>query len=101
MTDPSSSPSRFARIGRAVAVLRACLAFVRRIIFSARAWVLLVVLVIALLATYYVLSDLHTPFTTDAYVQAYVVQVAPQIDGQVVRVVRRGEPGGEEGRAAV
>ena len=41
---------------------------------------------IVLLATYYVLSDLHTPFTTDAYVQAYVVQVAPRIEGQVVRV---------------
>src|SRR4029078_9270655 len=46
----------------------------------------LVILIIALLATYYVLSDLHTPFTTDAYVQAYVVQVAPRVEGQVVRV---------------
>ncbi len=54
--------------------------------FSARAWVLFVLLVIVLLATYYVLSDLHTPFTTDAYVQAYVIQVAPRIEGQVVRV---------------
>lgn len=61
-------------------------AFFRRIIYSARAWVLLVVFVIVLLATYYVLSDLHTPFTTDAYVQAYVVQVAPRIEGQVVKV---------------
>lgn len=58
----------------------------KRLVFSARAWVLLVLLVIVLLATYYVLSSLHTPFTTDAYVQAYVVQVAPRIEGQVVRV---------------
>src|SRR5262249_39768886 len=35
---------------------------------------------------YYVESDRHTPFTTDAYVQAYVVQVAPRVEGQVVHV---------------
>jgi multidrug resistance efflux pump len=86
-TDPSHPPSLLARIGRtAVAAVRAVLAFPKRLIFSARAWVLLVLAAIILLASYYVLSDLHTPFTTDAYVQAYVVQVAPRIEGQVVRV---------------
>ena len=50
------------------------------------AWVLLIVLLIAALIAYYVASDLHTPFTTEAYVQAYVIQVAPRVEGQVVRV---------------
>jgi multidrug resistance efflux pump len=58
----------------------------RKLLLSARAWVLFVVLVIAALVAYYVLSDLYTPLTTDAYVQAYVVQVAPRVEGQVVRV---------------
>jgi multidrug resistance efflux pump len=57
-----------------------------RLLLSARAWVLFILLVIALLVTYYILSDLYTPFTTDAYVQAYVIQVAPRVEGQVVRV---------------
>jgi multidrug resistance efflux pump len=43
-------------------------------------------LLILVLATYYILSDLYTPFTTDAYVQAYVIQVASRVEGQVVRV---------------
>jgi multidrug resistance efflux pump len=60
--------------------------FGRRLLLSARAWVLFVLLVIAVLVVYYVLSDRYTPFTTDAYVQAYVVQVAPRIEGQVVHV---------------
>jgi multidrug resistance efflux pump len=53
---------------------------------SARAWVLFVLLVIAALVTYYVLSDLYTPFTTEAYLQTYVIQVAPRVEGQVVHV---------------
>src|SRR6266481_9951499 len=58
----------------------------RKLILSARAWVLFVLTVIAALVAYYVLSDRHTPFTTDAYVQAYVIQVAARVEGQVVRV---------------
>ena len=46
-------------------------------------------LVIVLLIAYYAASDRLTPMTTDAYVQAYVVQVAPQVAGQVVRVYAR------------
>jgi multidrug resistance efflux pump len=67
-------------------LLEAVLSGGRKLLLSARAWVLFILLVIAALVTYYVLSDLHTPFTTDAYVQAYVVQVAPRVEGQVVRV---------------
>src|SRR5712672_3272421 len=59
---------------------------VRRLVKSARAWALFILLIIAALVTYYVMADLYTPFTTDAYVQAYVVQVAPRVDGQVVRI---------------
>jgi multidrug resistance efflux pump len=62
------------------------LRFLRRLLLSVRAWVVFVLLLIGVLVAYYVLSDLYTPFTTDAYVQAYVVQVAPRVEGQVVRV---------------
>jgi multidrug resistance efflux pump len=67
-------------------MLKAFLSGGRRLLLSARAWVLFILLVIAALVAYYVLSDSHTPFTTDAYVQAYVIQVAPRIEGQVVHV---------------
>jgi multidrug resistance efflux pump len=60
--------------------------FGRRLLLSARAWVLFILLVIAALVAYYVLSDRHTPFTTDAYVQAFVIQVAPRVEGQVFHV---------------
>jgi multidrug resistance efflux pump len=66
--------------------LRSLVTIGRRLLLSARAWVLFVLLVIAALVAYYVLSDRHTPFTTDAYVQAYVIQVAARVEGQVVRV---------------
>jgi multidrug resistance efflux pump len=79
------------RIFRAVllfpwTLLKAFLSGGRRILLSARAWVLFILLVIAALVAYYILSDRYTPFTTDAYVQAYVVQVAPRVEGQVVSV---------------
>jgi multidrug resistance efflux pump len=66
--------------------LRALLFGGRRLLSSARVWILFILLVIAALVAYYVLSDRYTPFTTDAYVQAYVVQVAPRVEGQVVQV---------------
>ncbi|HYT92774.1 MAG TPA: HlyD family secretion protein [Gemmataceae bacterium] len=66
--------------------LRALRAGARKILRSARAWILFILLVIAALVAYYVLSDRYTPFTTDAYVQAYVIQVAPRVEGQVVHV---------------
>ena len=58
----------------------------REFLLSARVWVLCVLLLIAVLVAYYVLSDRYTPFTTDAYVQAFVIQVAARVEGQVVRV---------------
>ena len=58
----------------------------RRVLLSARTWVLFILLVIAALVAYYVLSDRYTPFTTDAYLQAYVIQVAPRVEGHVVQV---------------
>jgi multidrug resistance efflux pump len=57
-----------------------------KLLLSVRAWVLFGLLLIAALVTYYILSDLYTPFTTEAYVQSYVIQVAPRVEGQVVRV---------------
>jgi len=59
---------------------------VRGFLLSARAWVLGVLVFVLLVIAYYVLSDRYTPFTTDAYVQAYVVQVAPRVEGEIVRV---------------
>jgi len=67
-------------------VLKAFFSGGRRLLLSMRAWILFLLLVIAVLVAYYVLSDRHTPFTTDAYVQAYVIQVAPRVAGQVVGV---------------
>jgi multidrug resistance efflux pump len=67
-------------------LLKALLAGGRKLLLSARAWVLFILLVIVALVAYYVLSDRSTPLTTDAYVQAYVIQVAPRVEGQVVQV---------------
>jgi multidrug resistance efflux pump len=59
---------------------------------SFRFWLCLIVVLIVVLVAYYVVADRETPFTTDAYVQAYVVQVAPQVAGQVMHVyVSEGE----------
>jgi multidrug resistance efflux pump len=67
-------------------MLRWLIAGGRKLLLSARVLVLCVLLVIAALVAYYVLSDRYTPFTTDAYVQAFVIQVAARVEGQVVRV---------------
>ncbi len=58
----------------------------RRLLLSVRAWLLFLLLVIATLIAYYIVSDRYTPFTTDAYVQAYVIQMAPRVEGPVVGV---------------
>ena len=90
MFDGKSFRSILVRFGRlALGVLASTAKFSRRLLLSARAWVLFILLVIAALVAYYVLSDRHTPFTTDAYVQTYVVQVAPRVEGQVVHVYVR------------
>jgi len=59
---------------------------VKRGVSSARFWVLFILAIIVLLVAYYALVNRYAPITTDAYFQAFVVQVAPQVDGQVVRV---------------
>ena len=67
-------------------VLKRLAAGWRGLVLSARFWVLCILLIIAALVTFYMLANRYTPFTTDAYVQAFVIQVASQVEGQVVRV---------------
>src|SRR6266566_4774605 len=87
MIDTRRFRSFLGQLGRILlAVVLAPVTIGRKLLLSARAWVLFILLVIAALVAYYVLSDRHTPFTTDAYVQAYVIQVAPRVEGQVVHV---------------
>jgi multidrug resistance efflux pump len=65
---------------------------VRRLIGSFRFWVIVIVCILVLLVVYYALSEIYTPLTTEAYVQAYVVQIAPQVAERVTRVhVREGD----------
>ncbi|MEM8660090.1 MAG: HlyD family secretion protein, partial [Pseudomonadota bacterium] len=54
---------------------------------SPRSWIIGLTALIVIAIIYYVAADRTTPFTTDAYVQAFVVQVAPRIDGQVVEIL--------------
>lgn len=49
-------------------------------------WVWTVVSLIVVVIVYYALLDRFTPYTADAYVQSYVVQVAPQVAGRVIDV---------------
>ena len=87
MTDTHRLSSFLRRVGTTLlAGLVSLMRIVQRLLLSARAWVLFVLSIIAALVVYYVLADRHTPFTTDAYVQAYVVQVAARVEGQVVGV---------------
>jgi multidrug resistance efflux pump len=87
MTDTHRLSSFLRRVGTTLlAGLVSLMRIVRSLLLSARAWVLFVLSIIAALVLYYVLSDRRTPFTTDAYVQAYVVQVAARVEGQVVGV---------------
>jgi multidrug resistance efflux pump len=65
---------------------------VRRVAGSFRFWVLVIVCLIVLLVAYYAFSEIYTPLTTEAYVQAYVIQIAPQVAERVVHVhVREGD----------
>jgi multidrug efflux system membrane fusion protein len=99
MIDTKRLRSFLGEVGRILlAVLLSPLKLVRRLLRSPRAWILFMLLVIVALVAYYVLSDRYTPLTTDAYLQAYVIQVAPRVEGQVVGVpvrenqaVRKGE----------
>ena len=75
---------RLARTMLAVVLLPYRIA--RKLLRSARFWTLFLLLLIGVIVAYYVVADRQTPFTTDAYVQAFTVQVAPRVEGQVVRV---------------
>jgi multidrug resistance efflux pump len=73
----------FAFVGASVRlVLRALRGVLRSFLF----WIVIIVAVIVVLVAYYAVADRETPLTTNAYVQAFVVQVAPQVAGQVIRV---------------
>lgn len=86
------------RVGRILlAVLLFPLRIAQRVLRSARVWILFILLLIATLVAYYVLSDRYTPLTTEAYVQAYVIQVAPRVEGQVVQVRVRENQSVKEG----
>lgn len=57
-----------------------------RLLRSARFWILFLLTFLVILIAYYALANHYTPYTTDAYLQAFVVQVAPRVEGQVVQV---------------
>jgi len=87
MIDIHRFRSFFGRLARtALAVLLFPIRIARRFLLSARAWILFLLLLVAAIVTYYILSNRYTPLTTDAYIQAYVIQVAPRVEGQVVHV---------------
>lgn len=62
------------------------LLWVLSLFVSFRFWLLILLVFFGLLIAYHVQADRLTPMATDAYLQAYVVQVAPQVEGRVVRV---------------
>lgn len=71
------------------AVLRVPWAILKRLwrfAISARGVAVVIVLFLTALVAYFAVSNRYTPYTADAYVQAYVVQVAARIDGQVTDV---------------
>lgn len=75
------------------------MAALRRGVTTIRFWVSLAFLLILVLVAYYVASDRVTPMTRDAYVQAFVIPVAPLVAGEVTNVfvkngsvVKKGDP---------
>ena len=82
MTSPATTVQpggTSSRVGRAVRWIYG----LRR---SFRFWLIALLLLILLLVAYFVGADRYAPLTTDAFVQAYVVQIAPQVGGQVTRL---------------
>ena len=83
---PSPAPARRSparRFARALTwPFRVALAVLR----SFWTWLLVLLAVLVAVVAYYIIADRDTPLTTDAYLQAYVVRVAPQVSGRVVRV---------------
>ncbi|MCR9136231.1 MAG: efflux RND transporter periplasmic adaptor subunit [Alphaproteobacteria bacterium] len=75
------------------------MAALRHGVTTIRFWVSLAFCLIILLLVYYIASDRITPMTRDAYVQAFVIPVAPLVSGEVTEVfvengstVEKGDP---------
>jgi multidrug resistance efflux pump len=66
--------------------LRTCCLWPFKVLGKASFWITFLFALLALLVAYYAVANRFTPYTNDAYAQAYVIQVAPQVAGQVVRV---------------
>ena len=67
--------------------------------YTTKFWVILIIVIIIILLFYYMLLDHFTPYTNDAYIQAYVTQIAPQVEGPVTKIyvkndtyVQKGQP---------
>jgi multidrug resistance efflux pump len=51
-----------------------------------RRWTFIVLAVCAVLLIYHLIADFLTPYTSQAYVQAFVVDIAPEVAGAIVEV---------------
>ena len=51
-----------------------------------RRWTLIFLAAGAILLVYHLIADFLTPYTSQAYVQAFVVEIAPEVSGSVVEV---------------
>ncbi|MEK6223249.1 MAG: HlyD family secretion protein [Thermodesulfobacteriales bacterium] len=71
---------------------------ISKIQYTPKFWIILIVSLIILLIFYYALLDRYTPYTDDAYIQTYVVQVAPQVEGRVIGVYVQNNQFIEEGQ---
>jgi len=67
--------------------------------YTTKFWVIFIIVIIIILLFYYTLLDHFTPYTNDAYIQAYVTQIAPQVEGPVTNIyvkndsyVNKGQP---------
>jgi multidrug resistance efflux pump len=53
---------------------------------SARGVAVVILTFLAALVAYFAVSNRHAPYTSDAFIQAYVIQVAARVEGQVIDV---------------
>jgi len=58
----------------------------KKIRFSGKFLIFLILIIIVVSIAYYALLDRYTPLTSDGYVQAYVTRIAPQVDGRVTAI---------------
>ena len=71
---------------------------ISKIQYTPKFWIILIISLIILLVFYYALLDRYTPYADDAYIQTYVVQVAPQVEGRVIGVYVQNNQFIEEGQ---